>query len=67
MIFAKENGVTVWKVRFRDAPGGMQDFKMEEETLMEAINLYVKQIIMDCKIMRPKMTVMTANRSSSQK
>jgi len=46
----KDNGVTVWKVRFRNAPGGMQDFEMEEEALMEAIKLYVKQKEMDCKI-----------------
>jgi hypothetical protein len=46
----KDNGVTVWKVRFRNAPGGMQDFEMEEEALMEAIKLYAKQKEMDCKI-----------------
>jgi hypothetical protein len=41
----------VWKVRFRNAPlGGIQDFEMEEETLMEAIKLYVKPKEMDCKI-----------------
>jgi hypothetical protein len=28
----------------------MQDFEMEEEALMEAIKLYVKQKEMDCKI-----------------
>jgi hypothetical protein len=32
----KENdGVTVWKVRFRNAPGGMQDFEMEEEASLD--------------------------------
>jgi hypothetical protein len=29
----KGKRVTVWKVRFPDAPGGMQDFEMEEEAL----------------------------------
>jgi hypothetical protein len=27
----KANGMTMWKVRFRNAPGGMQDFEMMEE------------------------------------
>jgi hypothetical protein len=39
----------VWKVRFRNAPGGMQDFEIEEEALMEAIKLHVKQKEMNCK------------------
>jgi hypothetical protein len=29
---------------------GMRDFEMEEEALMEAIKLYVKQKEMDCKL-----------------
>jgi hypothetical protein len=35
--------VTVWKVRFPDAPGGMQDFEMESAELEEAIKLYKLQ------------------------
>jgi hypothetical protein len=27
--------VTVWKLRFRNSPGGMQDLEMEEETLRQ--------------------------------
>jgi hypothetical protein len=36
----KNRIVTVWKVRFPDAPGGMQDFEMESAELEEAIKLY---------------------------
>jgi hypothetical protein len=42
--------MTVWKVRFRNAPGSMQNFEIEEEALMEAVKLNVKQKEMDCKI-----------------
>ena len=37
----KNRTVTVWKVRFPDAPGGMQDFEMESAELEEAIKLNV--------------------------
>jgi hypothetical protein len=42
--------VTVWKVRFPDAPGGMQDFEMEKDDLMEAIECYTQQRKLDCKV-----------------
>jgi hypothetical protein len=42
--YAKPNGsgelITVWNVSFQDAPGGVEDFEMEEEELMKAIKLY---------------------------
>jgi hypothetical protein len=42
--------VTVWKVRFPDAPGGMQDFEMEKDDLMEAFECYTQQRKIDCKV-----------------
>jgi hypothetical protein len=42
--------VTVWKVRFLDTPAGMQDFEMEKDNLMEAIECYTQQRKIDCKM-----------------
>jgi hypothetical protein len=40
----KENdGVTVWKVRFRNAPGGMQDFEMQEEASLDGSHQALRQ------------------------
>ena len=47
----KNRTVTVWKVRFPDAPGGMQDFEMESAELVEeAIKLFVLWAASNCKI-----------------
>jgi hypothetical protein len=46
----KNRTVTVWKVRFPDAPGGMQDFEMESAELEEAIKLYVLWAASNCKM-----------------
>jgi hypothetical protein len=42
--------VTVWNVTFPDAPGGPQDYEMEEEALMEAIKCYAQFKADACKI-----------------
>jgi hypothetical protein len=46
----KNRTVTVWKVRFPDAPGGMQDFEMEPAELEEAIKLYNLWATSSCKM-----------------
>jgi hypothetical protein len=47
----EKNGqrVTVWNVTFPDAPGGPQDYEMEEEALMEAIKCYAQFKADACK------------------
>jgi hypothetical protein len=52
--YAKPDGsgelITVWNVSFQDAPGGVEDFEMEEEELMKAIKLYTEFKAMACRI-----------------
>ena len=36
----KPNSVTVWMVRFPDAPGGAEEFEMEFDDLEIAIKMY---------------------------
>jgi hypothetical protein len=40
----------VWNVTFPDAFGSVVDYKMEEEDLMKAIQLYTEFKAMACKI-----------------
>jgi hypothetical protein len=46
----KNQTVTVWKVRFPDAPGGMQGFEMESAALEEAIKLYSLWATYSCRM-----------------